>query len=271
VRFKFNKNAGLYRIDVRYLDESDGTGLFEAYVNSTLVGSWTATVNNDLFNTRSFNNVRLNPGDVIKVVSRRHQDELGRLDYVDTVYTNPAVTDHSFNFDTRHELRFTFGQSMNGATFQPSDVQVQLKSGGPILTPTSVSYVDATHTATFAFASPLPSGDYTATLTSGSVADTTGKATATADVLPFYFQAGDANHDRVVDVNDLNILAANWLQSGRTFSLGNLDYSPDGLVDQNDLAILSLNWQQVLAPPLGFAEPIGPIKKIPTRIAQEVL
>src|SRR5262249_46034389 len=87
----------------------------------------------------------------------------------------------------------------------------------------------------------------------------------------FYVLAGDANRDRIVDVNDLAIVTANWQQSGRTFSQGNFDYSANGLVDANDLSILSLNWQQQLAaPPSGPSGVIGRVKTPPVRMARLV-
>lgn len=92
VRYTFNKSAGNYQIDVRYIDEEDGAGLYQLYRNSDLIGEWTADLATWQYTTRTFSNVLLSPGDVIKVVSRRHQDELGRVDYVDTIYQSTTDT-----------------------------------------------------------------------------------------------------------------------------------------------------------------------------------
>jgi len=108
-------------------------------------------------------------------------------------------------------------------------------------------------------------------LAAGSLTDTNHNALSADFVYSdptFFFLAGDANHDRSVDVNDLNILASNWMQTDRAFSQGNVDYSGDGLVDQNDLAILSLNWQQQLAAPAGGRLRIS---RSPMRVATSVL
>jgi hypothetical protein len=52
---------------------------------------------------------------------------------------------------------------------------------------------------------------------------------------------GDANNDRLVDVGDLGILAANYgTTSGATWSQG--DFNGDGLVDVGDLGILAANY-----------------------------
>ena len=85
IRYAFNKASGYYDIDVRYIDENDGAGLFELYRNSDLIGSWTADATTWQWRVQTFNDVPIFTGDVIKVVSRRHQDELGRVDYVETV------------------------------------------------------------------------------------------------------------------------------------------------------------------------------------------
>jgi hypothetical protein len=57
--------------------------------------------------------------------------------------------------------------------------------------------------------------------------------------LPFDVVAGDMTGDRTVGFADLLILAQNFGQTGRTFSQGNIDYSPDGLVGFSDLLILA--------------------------------
>ena len=88
-------------------------------------------------------------------------------------------------------------------------------------------------------------------------------------VLDFFVLAGDANHDRKVDVADLGILASNWQQSPRTFAQGDFDYN--GTVDVSDLGILASNWQQNLAPP---AAPLSLSPRKPAsikRVAMEVL
>jgi hypothetical protein len=52
---------------------------------------------------------------------------------------------------------------------------------------------------------------------------------------------GDANLDRIVDVGDLGILAANYGKtSGATWSQG--DFNDDGAVDVGDLGILAANY-----------------------------
>jgi hypothetical protein len=52
--------------------------------------------------------------------------------------------------------------------------------------------------------------------------------------------SGDANLDKMVDVGDLGILAANYGGSGKTWAQG--DFNGDGLVDVGDLGILAANY-----------------------------
>jgi hypothetical protein len=97
-------------------------------------------------------------------------------------------------------------------------------------------------------------GNYQISVDPGFAIDRAGLVSAgfLSDV--FFILAGDANHDRNIDVADFKVMTANWMQSNRTFSQGDFNY--DGKVDQTDLAILSAKWNTTLAP---YVEPM-PIK-----------
>jgi hypothetical protein len=83
----------------------------------------------------------------------------------------------------------------------------------------------------------------------------------------FFILGGDARRDRVVDINDLAILAMNWQGTGKVFSQGDFNY--DGKVDAKDLGILSTHWQQALPPPAAAA-PVS-VVRAPTRTATRVI
>jgi hypothetical protein len=180
-------------------------------------------------------------------------------------------TSVNYLFDTpKPTIQVSFGVDINPATLQVGDLTlVNVVSGVPLNlgSGVSVSYDSASRIASWVFASPLPDGDYRATLAAGNVTDTLG-APLPADLIGnAYVLGGDANRDRVVDINDLAILAMNWKGGGKVFSQGDFNY--DGKVNSADLGILSMNWQKVpLSPPPAAPVSIG--NRAPTRSATRV-
>jgi hypothetical protein len=67
---------------------------------------------------------------------------------------------------------------------------------------------------------------------------------------------GDPNNDGRVNLDDFNIIAANFGQSNRDYSQGDLDYS--GNVNLNDFNILAGRFGAVLAAPAPDAVPGAP-------------
>jgi predicted outer membrane repeat protein len=164
-------------------------------------------------------------------------------------------------------MRVSLGADVDPATIEVGDLTLRnVVTGVPLNlnTGVSVSYDSASRIASWVFASPLPDGDYRVTLPAGNVTDTLG-APLPADLIGnAYVFGGDANRDRVVDINDLSILAKNWNGGGKVFSQGDFNY--DGEVDAKDLGILSSHWQQTLPPPAPTA-PVRAPTRTPTRIA----
>jgi hypothetical protein len=167
----------------------------------------------------------------------------------------PEVSASSFLFDTApHRLSFSFDRDVS-ASLGPEDLLVQNQTSSQSLPAAdfSVSYDFTTNVAAFTYigsgestAGVLPDGDYRATLLAAGISTPQGASLVEDYSFDFFVLAGDADHDRDVDVNDLGILATNWQQSPRTFSQGDFDYS--GTVDVTDLGILASHWQQQLAP-----------------------
>ena len=93
------------------------------------------------------------------------------------------------------------------------------------------------------FTGTLADSNYRVTLNHLGITNPSGTPMASDHVLDFFFLNGDANHDRVVDVTDLGILATNWQATGR---LRQGDFNYDGHVDVSDLGILATNWQASL-------------------------
>ena len=59
----------------------------------------------------------------------------------------------------------------------------------------------------------------------------------------------------IIHVADLWIVTDNYGQTGKTFSQGNIDHSPDGLVGFSDLLILAQNYNASLI----RVEPAAPL------------
>jgi hypothetical protein len=158
----------------------------------------------------------------------------------------PTVVAGEFHFQTApRQVSFRFNQDVAGS-ISASDFQIT----GPPGTPSTIfNYSPVTNTATLTFSDMLPDGNYTARAIAAGITNSAGTPMPEDQLLNFFSLAGDANRDRKVDVADLGVLASNWQQSGRTFSQGNFDLSPDGLVDVADLGILASHWQQQVAAP----------------------
>jgi uncharacterized delta-60 repeat protein len=93
----------------------------------------------------------------------------------------------------------------------------------------------------------LPDGNYNATLAAGGFGDNSRNLLPATVQFGFFVLAGDANHDRTVDLTDFTVLAANFNGTGKTFSQGDFDY--DGAVDLTDFTILASKFNFALAPP----------------------
>jgi hypothetical protein len=102
----------------------------------------------------------------------------------------------------------------------------------------------------------LPDGNYRLTVFASGTSDNFNNALdGNGDGIPnddyvanFFVLAGDANHDRTVDFNDLVPLAQNYNTfGGKVFVEG--DFNHDGNVDFNDLVLLAQRYNTTLAPP----------------------
>ncbi|HEY7086874.1 MAG TPA: right-handed parallel beta-helix repeat-containing protein, partial [Tepidisphaeraceae bacterium] len=127
-------------------------------------------------------------------------------------------------------LTIHFNEPINPASLNVNDLVLDRPGSVPLNTSffSQLSYNAKSLTATWTFIRPLPDDNYNAILPAGSVLDQFDYPTETDSVTPFFFLGGDANQDRKVDATDLGILSLNWQQSGRSYSQGNFNLSPDG-------------------------------------------
>jgi hypothetical protein len=181
----------------------------------------------------------------------------------------PIITNAQFHFDTLpQKLLFTFSEDVS-ASLTLADIVIQKLSGGPIITPSGLSYNSTTNVATVTFNGVLADGRYRATLSGAGIISAVGIPMGTDYSFDFKFLRGDADNDGDVDVNDLGILATNWQRTQRTFSQGDFDYS--GTVNVNDLGMLATRWQQSLPPPSAPIADSGVAPRSVARVAMEVL
>jgi hypothetical protein len=168
-------------------------------------------------------------------------------------------------------VKFGVNSQLDPSSISVADVLIRsvLPNGslGASVNPTGFSYDPGNGQIRFSLPVTLADGNYRAALLAGSVIDTYGVALTAEFSFDFFALAADANHDRVVDINDLSILALNWRGAGKVFSQGDFNY--DGKVDAKDLGILSANWQKNLSPPAP-AMPLS-AKRAPTRSATRVI
>lgn len=167
---------------------------------------------------------------------------------IDRDLTPPTVQNPAFLFETAQAITFQFSETLSSSP-DVADVVLQNTTTSTTIPTANIqlNYNGSTNTATLTFSGILPNGNYRLTLPAGAVSDASGNPLAADFTFDFFVLAGDADHDRDVDVNDLGVLASNWQQSPRTFGQGDFDYT--GTVDVNDLGILASHWQQQLAPP----------------------
>ena len=165
----------------------------------------------------------------------------------------PQLLSSAFEFETAQRVKFGFSANV-GASLSPSDLLLQnLTQGGTIVPPAAMSLTysgpagSPPNIASFVFPGVpggiLPDGNYRATIQAGNVTDNFGNPLTANIVFDFFVFAGDANHDRNVNLDDFTRLAANFGRPA-TFSQGDFDYT--GFVDLDDFSILASRFGQTL-------------------------
>jgi uncharacterized delta-60 repeat protein len=155
----------------------------------------------------------------------------------------PTVTAAQFAYQTAPQrVLFTFNQDV-GASIADADFQLTGPAGMPSHT---FGYDPVTNTATLSFSGILPDGQYTARAVAAGITNGAGTPMPSDHVLNFFFLQGDANHDARVNLQDFNILAANFGQSNRDFTQGDFNYN--GTVNLQDFNILAGRFGASVAP-----------------------
>ena len=190
-------------------------------------------------------------GDGVKTMTTRFEDLAGNQSSaspsssvtIDTAA--PTLTSRAFRFATApHALTYTFNEDV-GPTIDPADFAVTRLPGTSVVTAVAFSAGTRTATVTFPVHGVLPDGRYTSALTAAGVTDIAGNVLAADDTLSFLFMLGDANNNGAVNIQDFNVLAANFGQTGRDFTQGDFNY--DGTVNIQDFNILASRFGNSLA------------------------
>jgi hypothetical protein len=197
--------------------------------------------------------------DGVKTMTTRFEDVAGNQSTaspsssvtIDTVA--PTLTTREFRFATApHALAYTFSENV-GPTIDPADFVVTRLPATNVVTAVSFNAGTRTATVTFPVNGVLPDGRYTSQLSAAGVTDIAGNVLAAGDTLNFLFMLGDANNNGSVNIQDFNILASNFGQTGRNFTQGDFNY--DGTVNIQDFNILAGRFGQSVAPAASVGDP----------------
>jgi hypothetical protein len=149
-------------------------------------------------------------------------------------------------------ITVAFDEDVSGS-LAPADLVLTNLTTGQTVDPATMSlkYDPADNRATFTFSGlpggVLPDGNYRVTLAANVVRDTSNNPLAADATLDFFVLAADANHDRVVNFDDLLAVAKNYNKAGATFDQGDFNY--DGVVNFDDLLILAKAYNKTLEVP----------------------
>ncbi len=212
-------------------------------------------VNSTTTNNQNLHGVAMNDdGDFVVSWGSGYQDGSSYGVYAQRYVVTPNVATSEFQFNTGpHRLRITFDENVS-ASLGSSDLALENLTTGQTIPSgqLSLSYDLSTNTATFNYTGNasgivgvLPDGNYRATLIASGVTTPNGQPLPADHVLNFFFLNADPNRDRRVNLDDFNILAANFGGTNRTFVQG--DFNDNGVVNLDDFNILAGRFGTVLA------------------------
>jgi subtilisin family serine protease len=169
-----------------------------------------------------------------------------------TIDATVPVPTGSFRFhNSPHGLNVGFGEAVGHSVADDDFGVMNMATSAPVAATGTYNTGTNTQGMSFPGNTTLPEARYRLTVfaggTGGGITDVAGNALAADVTYDFLFMVGDPNNDGIVNLNDFNIIAANFGQSGRDFSQGDMDYS--GNVNLNDFNILAGRFGQVLAAP----------------------
>lgn len=81
----FGENSGKYNVLVTYVDEKEGQGNISLYVGKKQIATWKLNEDIDCWKRKTIPNVKINKGDVIKLVGVANGKEKARADFIEFV------------------------------------------------------------------------------------------------------------------------------------------------------------------------------------------
>jgi rhamnogalacturonan endolyase len=157
------------------------------------------------------------------------------------------ISTATFQYDSAQMVSLTFNRDVDPAMLA-SALSLQNLTTQTTISPSLIHVAESGGVATITFTGILADGNYQLTVNSATTLNAAGDQLASSfNMPPFFVLAGDANHDRTVNLLDLNEVVTNFGQSGKTFTQGNFDYS--GTVGIADFNLLAGNFGKTLAAP----------------------
>lgn len=192
--------------------------------------------------------VQASPGTYYaRVKSHGNYADLGQYSVIATFNpdsTPPSVTASNFTYQNSHQMTVSFTEDVSGS-LTTQDLEFRNLTDGQTYFASNLTYQVSNNTATLRFDTALPDGNYLAVIPGGSVGDVYGNSlTGEYTASPFFVLAGDANHDRRVDISDFGALASNFNRTNRLFAQGDFNYST--VTDIDDFGILANKFNYVL-------------------------
>ena len=160
----------------------------------------------------------------------------------------PSPLSKQFVWQAAQQFTFVFDQGLSLDTVDVGHVVLQnLTTGQTIDAATALNFAAGGNSLSWASKAVLPDGNYRATIPAGAIQSASGAPTVDDAVLDFFILAGDANRDRVVDLQDFVLLRNGFGRAGSLFSTGDFNY--DGTVNLDDFVILRNSFGNELEEP----------------------
>jgi len=86
-RYTFNHPTGRYDIRITYFDEDTGQAHITLQIAANQKATFTLDEDTDCWRSRTFENIRVNKGDEIKLIGKANKNEKAKLDYIEFIPT----------------------------------------------------------------------------------------------------------------------------------------------------------------------------------------